>query len=105
MTPALHWAHGNPCSIDFCHCHLLGSMPSRMCPPSGGRCDLRFLWQYTVRSPETGEADCVLLSRVRAVEEILAIAESLFRNSLVGGLKIIEYPVKLVLQIVEPVLN
>ena len=56
-------------------------------------------------SPEAGEAVRVLLSRVRALAEILAIAESLFRNSLEGDLKIIEYPVKLVLEIVEPVLN
>ena len=58
-----------------------------------------------VRSPETGEAVRVLLSRVRTLAEILEIAESLFRNSIEGGLKIIEYPVKLVLLIVEPVLN
>ena len=76
-----------------------------MCPPYDGRCDLRLLWLCRGRTTETGEADRVLLSRVRALAEILAIAESLFRNSLEGGLKIIEYPVKLVLQIVEPVLN
>ena len=58
-----------------------------MCPPYDGRCDLRLLMLYTVRSPETSEADRVLLSRMRALAEILAIAESLFRNSLEGGLE------------------